>query len=122
MYRVTQDGWISSSHQIARDDGSLEPIHGHNWRIQVTVEAAELRQLGTVIDLDLLQRLLEQALDELDHVHINDLPQFADRPVTAEGIAAYIAETMAPQIDDERRRLCEVRVWMTDARCASYQP
>ncbi len=122
MYRVTQDGWISSSHQITRDDGSLEPIHGHNWRIQVTVEAEELRELGTVIDLDLLQRLLEQVLDDLDHVHLNDLPSFRERPVTAEGLAAHVAETLAPQVDDGRRRLAEVRVWMTDARYASYLP
>jgi len=120
MYRVTQEGWISSSHQTVRADGSLEPIHGHNWRIQVTAEAAELDDRGMVLDLDELRRALDELLDGLDHVHLNDLPAFADAPVSAEAIARYVGKSLGAQLDDTRRRVVEVKVWMTDARCASW--
>jgi len=120
MYRVTQEGWISSSHQTVRADGSLEPIHGHNWRIQVTVEAAELDDRGMVVDLDELRHTLVAALDELDHTHLNDLPAFADQPVSAEVIARHVGKKLAVQIDDGRRRVVEIRVWMTDARGATW--
>jgi 6-pyruvoyltetrahydropterin/6-carboxytetrahydropterin synthase len=120
MYRVTQEGWISSSHQTVAADGSLEPLHGHNWRIQVSVEAAELDERGMVVDLDVLRRALDEFLDGLDHAHLNDLPAFADQPVSAEVIARHVGKTLGGQLDDGRRRVVEVRVWMTDARNAAW--
>ncbi len=120
MYRVTQEGWISSSHQTVRADGTLEPVHGHNWRIQATAEAAELDDRGMVVDLDELRRALDALLDGLDHVHLNDLPAFADRPVSAEVIAKTVGKALGEQLDDRRRRVVEVRVFMTDARSAAW--
>ncbi len=120
MYRVTQDGWISSSHQLRLDDGSLEPIHGHNWRIQVSVEAAELNARGLVIDLEQLGEILTEVLDGLDHVHLNDLPIFRNGPASSEVVARHIAETLASIVDDGRCRVAGVRVWMTEEQSASY--
>ncbi|MDP7111090.1 MAG: 6-carboxytetrahydropterin synthase [Myxococcota bacterium] len=120
MFRVTQDGWISSSHQLRLDDGLLEPLHGHNWRIQVAIEADELDERGLVIDLERLAAILTDVLDGLDHVHLNDLPVFRKRPVSAENVARHIADTIAAIVDDGRRRLAEVRVWMTEEQSASY--
>ena len=120
MFRVTQDGWISSSHQLRLDDGLLEPLHGHNWRIQVAIEADELDERGLVIDRERLAAILTDVLDGLDHVHLNDLPVFRKRPVSAENVARHIADTIAAIVDDGRRRLAEVRVWMTEEQSASY--
>ena len=120
MYRVTQDGWISSSHQLHLADGSLEPIHGHNWRIQVAVEASELDDRGLVIDPDRLAALLTGVLDGLDHVHLNDLPAFRQGPVSAERVARHVVDTLAPVVDDGRCRVAGARVWMTDEQSAAY--
>ncbi len=120
MYRVTQDGWISSSHQLRLADGSLEPIHGHNWRIQVSVEASELDERGLVFDPDRLAALLAEVLDGLDHVHLNDLPAFQHKPVSAERVARHVVDTLIPIVDDGRCRVAGVRVWMTDEQSASY--
>ncbi len=121
MYRVTQDGWISSSHQLLQDDGSLEPLHGHNWRVQVALEADTLDPRGVVFDVDRLVAILTEVLDGLDHVHLNDLPAFRQRPVSAENVAHHIGDTIAGIVDDGRCRLAEVRVWMTDEQSASYR-
>jgi 6-pyruvoyltetrahydropterin/6-carboxytetrahydropterin synthase len=121
MFRVTQDGWISSSHQLLLDDGSLEPLHGHNWRIQVAVEADELDARGLVIDLERLAAILTEVLDGLDHVHLNDLAAFRRRPVSGENVARHIGETIAVIVDDGRCRLAEVRVWMTEEQSAAYR-
>lgn len=121
MYRVTQDGWISSSHQLRLADGSLEPLHGHNWRIQVAVEASELDDRGLVIDPTRLGAILSEVLDGLDHVHLNDLPAFRRKPVSAERVARHVVDTMAPIVDDGRCRILSARVWMTDEQSASYE-
>lgn len=121
MYRVKQDSWISSSHQVARVDGSPEPIHGHNWRVRVSVDADDLDERGLVTDLDEVRRHLEEVLDGLDHVHLNDVPAFARASVSAEHLARHVLEQMASRVDDDRCRVTKVRVWMTDARSASYK-
>jgi len=122
MYRVKQDGWISSSHQVSREDGSPEPIHGHNWRVRVTVDADDLDARGLVVDLDDLQRLLHEVLDGLDHVHLNDQPAFDSASVSAEHLARHVCDRLGAQLNDGRCRVTQVRVWMTDARSASFRP
>jgi 6-pyruvoyltetrahydropterin/6-carboxytetrahydropterin synthase len=121
MYRVTQDGWISSSHQVTLADGSLERLHGHNWRVQVAVEADELDARGLVVDYDQLKTVMLEVLDGLDHTHLNDVPAFTGRPVSAEVIARHVFETIGVRIDDDHHRVAEVRVWMTDEQAASYR-
>jgi hypothetical protein len=41
--------------------------------------------------------------------------------VSAENVARHIADTIAAIVDDNRRRLAEVRVWMTEEQSASYR-
>jgi 6-pyruvoyltetrahydropterin/6-carboxytetrahydropterin synthase len=120
MYRVTQDSWISSSHQVSREDGTLEPLHGHNWRVRATIDADSLDARGLVVDLDDLKRRLDEVLDALDHLHLNDLPGFDRSTVSAEHLAQHVCERLVAQIDDDRCRVSQVRVWMTDARSASF--
>lgn len=120
MYRVTQDGWISSSHQVSQKDGSLEPLHGHNWRVCVTVEAADLDARGLVVDLDELEQQLDEVLDGMDHAHLNDLPAFDRATVSAEHLAHHVCESLGARFDDDRCRVSQVRVWMTDARSAFF--
>lgn len=120
MYLVTHEGWISASHQVRKADGSLEPIHGHNWRIQAVVVGDRLDETGVLIDGEQLAKLLDAAIDELDHKHFNDLPQFSGGPVSAEVVARYLAQQLAPQIAGEGRRLAEIRVWQTEHISAAY--
>jgi len=126
MYTVTQEAWISSSHRVLREDGSPEPMHGHNWRVQVTVEARELDDRGMVIDLELLRREMHEVLDRFDHTHLNDLPAFdgergAPASVTGERVAEVVCLELARRLDSGYRRVVEVGVWMTDHERAAYR-
>lgn len=126
MYNVTQEAWISSSHQVLGRDGSPEPLHGHNWRVRVTVEASELDARGMVIDLDLLRREVEQVLDRFDHTHLNDLPVFGGgskvaQSATGERVAQLVCRELASRLDTDHHQVAEVRVWMTDDRAAGYR-
>lgn len=126
MYTVTQEAWISSSHQVLGPDGSPEPLHGHNWRVRVTVEALDLDERGMVIDLDRLRQQMEQVLDRLDHTHLNDLPVFrdsdeADASISGERVARVVCRELAERLDSDHHQVTEVRVWMTDDRSAGYR-
>lgn len=74
---ITRD--FSASHQLRLYDGSLEPLHGHNWHVIVTVSAAKLDQIGVVMDFHELQRLLDEITGPMHNRHLNDLPAFDSR-------------------------------------------
>ncbi|HVT88043.1 MAG TPA: 6-carboxytetrahydropterin synthase [Tepidisphaeraceae bacterium] len=105
---ITRD--FSASHQLRLYDGSIEPLHGHNWHVRVTAEAARLDKMGVVMDFHELQRLLDQIVGPMHNRHLNELPEFGQKNPSAENVALHIAETLklpAPV------RLKEVQAWET---------
>src|SRR3954453_20876728 len=53
---------FSAAHQLRLYDGSIEPVHGHNWRVEVTVSATQLDAIGVVMDFHELERLLDDII------------------------------------------------------------
>jgi 6-pyruvoyltetrahydropterin/6-carboxytetrahydropterin synthase len=110
-YDITIVREFSASHQLRMYDGSLEPLHGHNWRVVVTVEAPKLDQIGVVMDFHELERLVDQIIGRMHNRHLNELPAFGAKNPSAENVAASIATSLRlpPQA-----RLREVEVWETE--------
>jgi 6-pyruvoyltetrahydropterin/6-carboxytetrahydropterin synthase len=111
---ITRD--FSASHQLRLCDGTLEPLHGHNWHVVVCVSAEKLDSMGVVMDFHELQRLLDQIVAPMHNRHLNDLEPFAQRNPSAENVALHIAEELRlpGQVKLER-----VEAWETpDCRAA----
>jgi 6-pyruvoyltetrahydropterin/6-carboxytetrahydropterin synthase len=89
---ITRD--FSASHQLRLYDGSLEPLHGHNWRVVVTVSAEKLDSIGVVMDFHQLQHLLDEITGPMHNRHLNDLSAFASRNPSAEHVALHIAQSL----------------------------
>ncbi|MDG1499012.1 MAG: 6-carboxytetrahydropterin synthase [Planctomycetota bacterium] len=56
---------FSGAHFLIFPDGSAERLHGHNYRVFVTVECA-LSEFGLVIDFNQIKPLVKTLVDELD--------------------------------------------------------
>lgn len=110
---------FSAAHQLRLYDGSLEPLHGHNWRLRVTVAAAELDSIGVVMDFHELERLVDELIIPMHNRHLNDLPGFAHLNPSAENVALYIAKGLKLP---GNVRLVSVEVWETDTNRATYHP
>jgi 6-pyruvoyl-tetrahydropterin synthase len=52
---------------------------------------------------------------------INDLPPFTERNTTAELLAEYVHQQVAPLLP-EGRSVRRVEVWETETSCAIYEP
>ena len=114
-FEITVTRAFSASHQLRLYDGSLEPLHGHNWNVIVTVGAQQLDQIGVVMDFHELQRLLEQIVAPMHNRHLNDLPAFggsAARNPSAENVALHIAENLRLP---NHVQLLSVEVWETES-------
>ena len=110
---------FAAAHQLRLPDGSIEPLHGHNWRVKVTVSSSKLDALGTVMDFHELERLVDAMTGPMHNHHLNELPPF-DRELnpSAENVAFHIARSLALPADV---RLERVEVWETDENSAVYK-
>jgi 6-pyruvoyltetrahydropterin/6-carboxytetrahydropterin synthase len=86
--------------------GAAAAVHGHNYRARLTFRKEKAdRPIVQQQDLDACIDSLRQ---ELDHRHLNeDVPGLKDRPITTEGLAAYIRERVAASVPIHRVRLYE---------------
>src|SRR4051794_9390405 len=120
-FAITATRTFAAAHQLRLYDGSLEPLHGHNWKVTVTVTSDHLDAIGVVMDFHELDRLLRAILEPMHNRHLNDLPAFApDRlnPST-ENVALHIADAL--KLPDHVR-LASVEVWETEQNSATYRP
>ena len=67
MYRLKIIDSFSAAHQLHGYAGNCEALHGHNWKVKVTVRAAQLDHLGMGIDFKQLKTTVNAVVDELDH-------------------------------------------------------
>ena len=82
--RITRSFSFEAAHQLPWHAGKCKRLHGHHYRLEVTVEGP-LDANGVVLDFDDLKRLVnESVVDVFDHQYLND---FLDNP-TAELVAA----------------------------------
>lgn len=118
-FQITALGHFSASHQLRLYDGSLEPLHGHNWKVRVTVQAGRLDAIGVVMDFHELDRLLAAIISPLHNTHLNDTPEFAELNPSAENVAWHVARSLTQPAGIE---LKSVEVWETPGSSAIYLP
>lgn len=74
MYQLTIEHSFDSAHFLAGYDGKCGNLHGHRWRVLLTVQSETLRedqqQKGMCVDFAELKKDLRTELDALDHVLI----------------------------------------------------
>ena len=82
---VTKDYLVfASAHFITFAGHRCEGLHGHNYRVSVTIEGALNEEAWFVFDFVELKRIMRRLCDEIDHLVL--LPLKSDRvKVTEEG-------------------------------------
>ncbi len=94
-FDISTEHEFSASHQLRLYDQSLEPLHGHNWLIRVTVTADSLDPIGVVMDFHELERLVEAIVRPMHNRHLNEVPPFdASMNPTAENVATYVGQAL----------------------------
>ena len=112
---------FSAAHALRLYDGSLEPIHGHNWTVEVAVASPSLDPIGVVMDFHELERLVDEVISPWHNRHLNDAEPFANGKLnpSAENVALSIAREL--RLPDPAT-LVGVRVWETSENSAIYRP
>jgi len=121
MFEVSVQMTFAAAHQLRNYKGKCENLHGHNYKVEVTVEGEELNVTGLVADFVDIKRLMKVVVDKLDHTYLNEVPPFDDWNPSAENIALYFCQEVQKGMVDGVRIAC-VKVWETDTSVAVYRP
>src|SRR5450755_1818022 len=89
MFEICVEHTFAAGHALRNYHGKCENVHGHNYRIQVALQGAELDSIGLLVDFIEVKKLLGAVVDRLDHQFLNDLAPFDVLNPSAENIAKY---------------------------------
>ncbi|MCB2186665.1 MAG: 6-carboxytetrahydropterin synthase QueD [Deltaproteobacteria bacterium] len=119
MYELTVTGRFAAAHSLRNFKGRCEALHGHNWRVEVTVRGDQLDKADLLFDFGELKKLMNQALDCLDHRHLNEVPPFDQVNPSSELIAKHLYETIAAALP-AGVSMHRVAAWESDDSRATY--
>lgn len=121
---VTKEFTFDSCHQLKEYNGACARLHGHTYKLQVTVEG-KLDNIGMVVDFKELKTYIqEMIIKPLDHYNLNDKLWFN---TTAENMVVYFYELLEKYFitlsEKEERYIAikEVKLWETPTSFASYK-
>lgn len=125
MFEVTVEQTFAAGHALREYKGKCENVHGHNYRVQVTVEGEQLNRIGLLVDFVELKRAVREVIAYLDHQFINDLEPFTVINPSAENLAKYFYDEVSARVHittDTPARIAQVKIWETDTSIAVYKP
>jgi 6-pyruvoyltetrahydropterin/6-carboxytetrahydropterin synthase len=123
MFEVTVEETFAAGHALRNYHGKCESLHGHNYRVQVTLQGAELDSTGLLVDFVQVKKLLQTVVDRLDHQFLNDLAPFDSLNPSAENIARYFYDELSGGLNrDSGVTLRQIKIWETDTTSATYRP
>jgi 6-pyruvoyltetrahydropterin/6-carboxytetrahydropterin synthase len=109
-YRLIKEFTFDAAHNLVNYKGKCEHLHGHTYRLQVTVEGEKSEETGMVCDFgDLKQLVQTHVIEKLDHAYLNDIVPLS----TAENLAAWIAKVLDAPLKEKNLRLVRLVLWET---------
>ena len=119
MYTLQTNASFDSAHFLKGYQGKCSNIHGHRWKVEVTVAAEEVEETGQIRGMVVDFRTLKDGLKEKtkealleEEFRIVELPF---RP-TAENLAEYFYD----ELEQMQYQVVLVKVYETPNNCAGY--
>jgi 6-pyruvoyltetrahydropterin/6-carboxytetrahydropterin synthase len=101
-------------------------MHGHNWRVRVTVRVAAERLDGHGMGVDFrdLERVTRDVVAEFEHRYLNELPVFTAGAPSAEAIARVVSERVTQRLagHPSGAAVTQVELWEMPQYKVVYQP
>lgn len=121
-HRMFQPGFTDEENTEHYGQCSNPEWHGHNYEIFVTVRGEMNEELGYVINLKRLKKIInEHIIDPLDHKNMNTQVDFMKGKVAStENIAISIWEVLEPYIRKEGIELYCVKITETENNYIEY--
>lgn len=124
IIEVTKEFTFDSCHQLLNYVGACARLHGHTYKLQVTLRGT-VNDIGMVFDFKDMKTWVENSIiKDLDHYKLNDKLDFN---TTAENMVVYFYDLLNEKIgyfNATRESIVEVRrvrLWETPTSFATYE-
>lgn len=135
MITVTKTVKFDAAHVLTNHDGLCKNLHGHTYRVDISVAQDEADESGMVIDFKDLKRIATSVIcDVFDHAFIYNRESEGEREIaavvgkyamrtvelpfrsTAENLARHFYSMLKERVPG----LSAVKVWETADSCAEF--
>lgn len=117
MYTISKTFTFDAAHQLAHlpPGHKCARLHGHTYRVKLTLQAEDLDANGFVVDFTDLVEFKVYIQEYLDHRNLNDVCPYR---TTAENLACWLFDVCG----DKWPQLVAVAVSETPNTWAEYRP
>ena len=124
MYEVFVDETFAAAHNLRNYKGKCENLHGHNYKVRVTLAGPALDATGLLYDFVHLKQVIQNVIRSLDHQYLNERKPFDALNPSAENVAKFIYDEASKQLPaaPNRAAISSITVWETDTSAATYRP
>lgn len=119
-YTMTIVTDFAAAHYLRDYEGVCNRLHGHNWKVEVYVQASALDRVGMGMDFKDIKDATRELLGGLDHYNLNDIAPFDQINPTAENIAAFFYSKLSDALNSDVVKVSAVTIWETDRACVTY--
>lgn len=126
MFEVGVRAEFSATHRLRGDFGAATAPHSHTYRVEAVVCGPALGPDGTLLDVEALRRLLDDALAPLAGRDLDAVPGLRGLNTTAEVVARHLFDVLRAELlrlggpASGRLRSLRVTVWESAAVWARY--
>jgi len=128
MFEISVEETFAAGHALRGYRGKCENVHGHNYKVQVTLRGPELGSIGLLFDFKDLKDAIHATIRKLDHQFLNEVPPFDSINPSAENLARYFYEEVGSVLTENGPQgnpcapcaVKQVTVWESDTTAASY--
>lgn len=133
MVTVTKTIKFDAAHVLTNHRGLCKNLHGHTYRVDVSVAQADDDASDMVIDFKDLKRIASETVcDRFDHAFIYNTQSEGEREIAAvverygmrtaaipfRSTAENLAKLFFGELKSRIPGLCAVKVWETEYSCA----
>jgi 6-pyruvoyltetrahydropterin/6-carboxytetrahydropterin synthase len=120
LFEVAYETTFCATHRLTEDGRPLEPLHGHDWRVEAVATGDTLDRMGVVVDFEHLKAAVGEVASRFHSKDMNEHPAFAARSPSAEQVARYFFDEVRKGLGPAGHHLRRVRVWEAPGCSATY--
>lgn len=110
MY-ISKEFKFDSAHQLIEYNGKCENLHGHTYKLRVTLKGEVDKKTGMIIDFTIFKKIVnDNIIEKLDHNYLNNII----KQPTAENIVKWIWNELYSLLKGENYKLYELILWETE--------
>jgi 6-pyruvoyltetrahydropterin/6-carboxytetrahydropterin synthase len=111
MYEIYIATQFEAAHRLVGDFGPATRTHGHTYRMEVILRGERLSEDDTLYDIGELRPAVEDLAASLHYRDLNEVPGLVGVNTTAEAVADYCWEKLAPPLRGHNLDSLMVRIW-----------